>query len=196
LPQQPSYDENDLLFRVADGNEGAMRCLFELFYPRLYYFGFKLIREEAEAQDQAQEALTALWQRRDSFRQATLKEAEAFLFTVVRNRSYNYHKHRRMKAAKQVEITAGQDLSEDLIEARLVQEDVFNRIFLEIAQLLPGQVSLFRMIYLEGLDTNEIAEKLGITPNNVRNQKARALEKVRTSLLKKGLLHLLVLFFP
>ena len=52
------------------------------------------------------------------------------------------------------------------------------------------------MIYLDGLDTNEIAEKLGITPNNVRNQKARALEKVRTSLLKKGLLHLLVLFFP
>ena len=196
MSDQPSYHENTLLLLIADGDEDAMRALFEQYYPRLYYFGYKLIKDETEAQDQAQEALTALWQRRDSFRQATLKEAEAFLFTVVRNRSYNYDKHRRMRAAKQKEITAGQDLSEDLIEARLIQEDVFNRIFLEISQLPPAQVALFKMIYLEGLDTNEIAEKLGITPNNVRNQKARALEKVRTSLLKKGLLNLLVLFFP
>ena len=173
-----------------------MRALFEQYYPRLYYFGYKLTKDETEAQDQAQEALTALWQHRDKFRQATLKEAEAFLFTVVRNRSYNYYKHRQMKAAKQKEITAGQDLSEDLIEARLVQEDVFHRIFLEISQLPPAQVALLKMIYLDGLDTNEIAEKLETTPNNVRNQKARALEKVRSSLLKKGLLHLLILFFP
>ena len=88
-----------------------MCALFKQYYPRLYYFGYKLIKDETEAQDQAQEALTALWQRRDNFRKATLKEAEAFLFTVVRNRSYNYHKHRRMKAAKQGEISAGLDLS-------------------------------------------------------------------------------------
>jgi RNA polymerase sigma factor (sigma-70 family) len=167
-----------------------------LFYPRLYYFGFKLIGEEAEAQDQAQEALTALWQRRQNFREASLKEAEAFLFTVVRNRSYNYSKHRKMKTGKREEISAGLDLSEDVIEARLIQEDVFNRVFREISQLPPSQVHLLKMIYLDGLDTNEIAEKLEITPNNVRNQKARALEKVRNSLLKKGLLHLLILFFP
>lgn len=195
MSDQPSYHESELLPLIADGNEDAMRALFERFYPRLYYFGYKLIKEETEAQDQAQEALTALWQRRDSFRQASLKEAEAFLFTVVRNRSYNYSKHRRMKAARREEITAGQDLSEDYIEARIVQEDVFNRIFREISQLPPAQVTLLKMIYLEGLDTNEIAERLGITPNNVRNQKARALEKVRTLLLKKGLLHLFILFF-
>ena len=172
-----------------------MKSLFELYYPRLYYFGYKLIREETEAQDQAQEALAALWQKRESFRAATIKEAEAFLFTVVRNRCFNYSKHQKMKAGKQHEISGVMELSEDLIEARLILEDVFNRIFKEIAQLPPSQVRLLKMIYVEGLETNEIAQQLGTTPNNIRNQKARALEKVKTILLKKGLLHLSVLFF-
>ena len=93
MSDQPSYHENALLFLIADGDEGAMRALFEQYYPRLYYFGYKLTKDGTEAQDQAQEALTALWQHRDKFRQATLKEAEAFLFTVVRNRSYKCPKH-------------------------------------------------------------------------------------------------------
>ena len=194
MPDLPN-NENDLLYLIADGDESAMRSLFGLYYPRLYYFGCKLIGDKTEAQDQAQEALTALWQRRESFRTATVKEAEAFLFTVVRNRSYNYNKHQKMKAGKEHEISGALDLSEDLIEARLILEDVFNRIFKEIAQLPPAQVQLLKMIYVEGLETSEIAERLGATPNTIRNQKARALEKVKTILLKKGLLHLAILFF-
>jgi len=195
LPDHPSYNESQLLYLIADGDETAMKSLFELYYPRLYYFGYKLIRDETEAQDQAQEALTALWQKRESFRTATIKDAEAFLFTVVRNRCFNYSKHRKMKAGKQHEISGVMELSEDLIEARLILEDVFNHIFREIARLPPPQVRLLKMIYVEGLETNEIALQLGTTPNNIRNQKARALEKVKTILLKKDLLYLSVLFF-
>jgi len=169
--------------------------LFEQYYPRLYYFAFKLIRDETEAQDQAQEALTTLWQKKEEFRRASLSQAEAFLFTVVKNRCYNYSRRRRMKAGKEDDIAAGQDFSENIIEARLIQEDVFNLIFREIEQLPPQQVQLLKMIYVEGLQTDEIADRMGITLNVVRNQKARALEKLRTLLLKKGLLHLLILFF-
>ncbi len=89
-------------------------------------------------------------------------------------------------------------LADDFLEAQIVQEDIFNRIYQEILELPVSDIKLLKLIFIEGLDSNEIAERLNITPNNVRNQKARALKKLRTLLLRKGFSLLdiiLVLFF-
>jgi len=189
------YNKEDLLALIAAGNENAMKVLFDHCYPRLYYYVFKLTQNENEARDQVQEAFMAFWQRREEFRAAAVADAEAFMITVVRNRSYNYIKHQQVKAGKQDHILSGIDSIDDQMEARLVQTDLFYRIYQEMMALPPQQAALLKMIYLEGLDTAEIAARLNTTPNNVRNQKARALEKLRTLLLKKGLYSLFLFFF-
>jgi len=68
-------------------------------------------------------------------------------------------------------------------------------VYKEIQQLPVAQAQLLKMIFVEELGTDEIAEKLGITPNNVRNQKARALEKIRALILRKGLSIIFLLIF-
>lgn len=181
--------------RVAAGDEDAMKLLFDRYYTRLYYYAFKLTQDENEARDQVQEAFMAFWQRREEFAAAAITGAEAFMTTVVRNRAYNYIRHRQMKAGKQDDIIRGISSIEDLMEAKLVQTDLFYRIYQEMTALPPQQAALLKMIYLEGLDTTEIAARLNTTPNNIRNQKARALEKLRTQLLKKGLYSPFLLFF-
>jgi RNA polymerase sigma-70 factor (ECF subfamily) len=171
-----------------------MKQFFGVYYSRLSYFGSTLVRTQQAAQDFAQEALVSFWQRREEFRQASLKQAEAFLFAVVRNKSYNFLKHEKMKAGKAGDLLSGPAFEAEA-ETRFMQEDIFNRIYKEIQQLPPAQAQLLSMIYVEGMETDEIAKRLAITPNNVRNQKARALEKVRELLSKKGLLNLFLLFF-
>ncbi len=172
-----------------------MKILFDRYYPRLYYFALKLTRDEGEAQDEAQEALLALWQRKDSFKNARIRQAEAFMITIVRNRAYNFCKHLKVKDRKHAEIAAYRELSDDFLEAQIIQEDVFNRIYQEVQELPPAYVRLITMIFVDGLPTSEIAERLNTTANNVRNQKARALEKLRNLLLRKGLEKLLFFFF-
>jgi RNA polymerase sigma factor (sigma-70 family) len=179
---------------MAMEEETPMKVLFDLYYPRLYYFAYKLIKVKVEAQDIAQETLMALWQHRAEFKDAELKDAEAYMFAIVRNKSHNLIKHAKMKALKRDEICDAQQFSDELLEARLIQEDIFNRIYQEILQLSPPQVRLLKMLYLEGLETKEIASQLNITPNNVRNQKARVLDKIRTVLLRKKLLTVLKFF--
>ncbi|MRG44390.1 sigma-70 family RNA polymerase sigma factor [Chitinophaga sp. SYP-B3965] len=181
-------DHPDLLSSIADGNEKAMEILFHAYYPRLKYFCLDLMKDAAEAQDIAQDAIAAFWDRREGFRDATVKAAGTFLFTVARNKCLDHKKHLQVRLAKQDEIAGGQEISEDVLEATIIKEDLFNRIFQEVEGLPPNQVELLKMIFVEGLDTLEIAQKLGITPNNVRNQKARALEKLRAVLLKKRLI--------
>jgi RNA polymerase sigma-70 factor (ECF subfamily) len=194
LPENQPYDEKELLFHIADGELSAMRMFYELYYSRLFYFGSTLIHDIPDAQDFAQEALVSFWQKREDFRHSSLSQAEAFLFTVVRNKSYNLLRHQKMKAGKEADMRSGPAFDEEA-EARFIQEDVFDRVYKEIQELPAAQAQLLKMIFVEGLGTDEIAQKLAITPNNVRNQKARALEKIRTLILKKGLLFFFLLFF-
>jgi len=198
LPRNSTYQDQELLLHISRGDEAAIKVLFELYYPRLYYFALKLTNNQTEAQDQAQEAFLALWESREKFKDAVVKDAEAFMITVVRNRAYNYIKHLKVKAEKESKILEGLALTNDFLEAQIIQEDIFNRIYQEILELPVSDIKLLKLIFIEGLDSNEIAERLNITPNNVRNQKARALKKLRTLLLRKGFSLLdiiLVLFF-
>ena len=172
-----------------------MKQLFELYYSRLYYFAYKLIEDSMEAQDIAQEAVLNFWQRRENFGTASLTEAEAFMFTVARNRCYNYTRNQNTRDNKQAMLASTSVLSEDSVELGIMREDIFNRIYEEMRQHTPAQFELLKMIFIENLETAEIAERLGITPNNVRNQKARALEKLKASLLRKRLLIQILLFF-
>ena len=169
-----------------------MRVLFRSFYPRLCFLAEELTNNEAQAQDMAQESLSSFWQKREGFKDASLKEVSAFLFTVVRNRSFNYLKHLKVREAKHKLLADRLDEFDAEAEARFIKEDLYNRIYREIQQLPDAQRRLLSMIFVEGLETHEIAAALGTTPNNVRNQKARALEKLRSVLLKK---HLSLAFF-
>lgn len=171
-----------------------MKTFFGLYYTRLSWFASLLITDQQAAQDFGQEALVSLWQRRETFRHSTLQQAESFLFTVVRNKCYNHYKHEKVKAGRENDLLSGPQFDTET-EARLIQEDLFNRVYKEIEQLPPAQARLMKMIFVDGLETEEIAKKLAITPNNVRNQKARALEKIRALLLRKRLLGIFFNFF-
>ena len=46
-----------------------------------------------------------------------------------------------------------------------------------------GERKFFKHIYLDGLSTDEVAARLGITTRNVLNQKARAIQLLKGKLL-------------
>jgi len=181
--------EEELLLLIAKGNDAAMKSLFSQFFPRLHYFAYKLISNDLEAEDIAQEALLSFWQKRMDFSHQSLRQLEAYLFTIARNRCYNYLRNKSTRDQKAESIAGEQTVVDDLLERELIREDIFNRIFQEIRELPPAQAELLKLIYIDDLETAEIAEKLQTTPNNIRNQKARALEKLKTRLLFKRLLH-------
>lgn len=172
-----------------------MKIIFQSFYSRLCFLAIGMTGDQEEARDMAQDSLSIFWQQRQRFKDASLKEVSAFLFTIVRNRCFNYLRHRKVIDSKHqflLDTTAG---FEEVVESQLVKEDLYYRIYQEILQLPDAQQQLLKMIFVEDLSIDEIARRLGKTPNNVRNQKARALEKLRSILLKKRLSLAFLYFF-
>ena len=170
-----------------------MKIFFQTFYPRLRYYCYDILKDHAQAQDISQEAIATFWHQRSGFKQSSIKEAGAFLFTVARNKCYDHLKHLKVISRKEIPIADSTPIIDNMLEIKIIKEDLLSRIYREMHRLLPSsQAQLLTMIFAEGLSTQEIAEKLGTTPNNIRNQKARALERLRTILQKY---HLFVFLF-
>lgn len=182
-----TQNESELLLRIARGEEEAMRMIFDLYYSRLRYYASSIIEHEEDARDLAQDALLQLWNNRSQFAAQKATNLAAWLFTVVRRDCLDYCKHRKVKNSKEEQIASLAPITSEGADSGMVLTEVLVLIYQEIDRLPPGLAEIVRMAYIEELPAATIAEKLNITPNHVRVQKSRAVEKLRNALLKRNL---------
>jgi len=175
-------EKDNWLTAFNQGNSSAFRFIFESYNKILFTCSMQLVKDKEQAEDIVSEAFTKLWQRHDVFQ--TEEHIKAFLFVTTRNASLNYLRHIQRKTASQSELSYlqrdkdDQDIILDMIEGELLRK------IYPLIETLPNKCkTIFKLIYFEDASTDEVAEKLHITPRNVLNQKRRAIQ-----LLKKRLL--------
>jgi RNA polymerase sigma-70 factor (ECF subfamily) len=175
-------EKDNWLAAFNQGDSSAFRIIFESYNKILFTCAMQLVKDKEQAEDIVSEAFTKLWQRHDVFQ--TEEHIKAFLFVTTRNASLNYLRHIQRKTASQNELSYlqrdkdDQDIITDMIEGELLRK------IYPLIETLPSKCkTIFKLIYFEDASTDEVAEKLHISPRNVLNQKRRAIQ-----LLKKRLL--------
>jgi RNA polymerase sigma-70 factor (ECF subfamily) len=142
--------------------------LFKQYYPRLRNYAFRMLGDGAVADDIVQECFVKLYEKR-----FTLKDVSpgALLFVMVRNSSFNYLKRRAaIEEGRPAPVLTARTPEDDLMFAELrVEID-------KVMTTLPLKCrEVFRMSRLEGLNTREIAERIGTSTQNVEKHIAKAL---------------------
>jgi RNA polymerase sigma-70 factor (ECF subfamily) len=66
-------------------------------------------------------------------------------------------------------------------------EERFSQLEAAIATLPPQQATVYRLSKLEGLSREQVAERMGISENTVKNHLAVALQSLRKNAGKLGL---------
>jgi RNA polymerase sigma factor (sigma-70 family) len=187
-------DDTTLLKAFQAGDPGAEKMIFDRYFGPLTLFAERITRDLGAAEDIAVEALTKCIDRRMHF--AAIPKVKSFLFQVVYNASINeIDNHGRHQA---VHAKIGYELAGDMVEpveADILRAEVLEEIYREIEALPDKCGQIFKLIFIEELTTDKIARRLGIDVQTVRSQKSRAIGMIRTSLLKKGRLATLVLFY-
>jgi RNA polymerase sigma-70 factor (ECF subfamily) len=174
---------------IAQGDEEAMTAVFRQYYPRLLNFAQSLIHNEQESEDLAMKAMSTLWEHATN-QSGAIDNIQSWLFTIVRHGCYDYLKHEKIKSTKQKDIIGEE--TENAIEAKLIQEDIIEKIYQEIMNLPDRCKEIAELTYINGLSTSEIAQQLNITESTVRSQKARAKELLKTALIRNNLTALLI----
>jgi RNA polymerase sigma-70 factor (family 1) len=187
-------DEIHLITAFHNKQREAENFIFLKFFRPLCLVSYNLTEELPVSEDIVAEVFIKLFDRRLEFER--LDNISAFLYVAVRNASITHISTQNRHSAAHQQIAAHAetyDLIPDALQSERLEAELVHSIYQEIENL-PGKCrDIFKMIYLQNRSTREIAEALNISPQTVRTQKARAIQLIKTELLKKNLLVALAL---
>jgi RNA polymerase sigma-70 factor (ECF subfamily) len=188
-------DDTVLLRAFQQGDGWAEKNVFDRFFEPLVLFSERMTGNVLVSEDIVVEALTKAIDRRLDF--LSVAKLKSFLYQVTYNASINQvtsdqrHRiiHEKIRYQQQHEPGVEAVLETEVLRAEILQE-----IYAEVENLPDKCGQIFKMIFVEELSTDVIADRLGINVQTVRSQKARAIGLIRTALLKKKRLTTLIFF--
>jgi RNA polymerase sigma-70 factor (ECF subfamily) len=182
-----------LLNEFKKGSTHAFKAVYDLYFPSLCFFAKRLVDNDAEGEDIAADSFIKLLNRHEFF--DTLPNIKAFLYITTRNACLNYLRFMQKQANSKRDLATLQDKTDEHILSSMVHAEVLREVEYEIDQLPQRCREIFKLIYYERKSADEIAEQLNISINTVWVQRAKAIQLIRTNLLKKGLLSTILYFF-
>lgn len=181
-------NEFDLITSLQEGDRDAISHLFRGYYQPLVGYAKALINDEAESEDIVVETFLKLIKKNKDFK--AVVEVRSFLYTVTRNACYDHLRGLKVDLKAQREIRYLNSAAEDArkFDYLLMDAEIMRVLAEEIAQLPERARAVFNMIFYRKMSMKEIAVQLGVTEKTIWNEKTRAIDKLRTALLKKELL--------
>jgi RNA polymerase sigma-70 factor (family 1) len=169
-----------LLQRVSSGDALAYRQLFDGYRKRVFSFAFYLIKNEAQAEDITQDIFAKIWEKRIEL--AKVLNFNAWLKTIVRNHTYSLLRRVALERIVLGHIKEGLPSDDRRTEDAAIIRDYEELLYKTIQSLPEQQRKVYLLSRQEGLKHQEIAEKMGLTVNTVKNYIKIALAKIRQSL--------------
>jgi RNA polymerase sigma-70 factor (ECF subfamily) len=176
-------DERELFAQMATGDVQAFTKILNHYNKIIYQIILRMVKTEEAAEEVVQDVFLKLWQNRTTF--TDIENHRAFLFRMASNRTLDALK--KLSREKAMLIRLQQNLkhqkennTSELLDFK-ESEGLVNRA---VEQLPSQRQIIYKMSRYAGLSHKEIAERLNISPNTVRNQLIEALKFIR-SFLKK-----------
>lgn len=171
-------DETALVARARRGDPAAFDALVRRHLPGALAAAERLLGDRNDAEDLVQDAFL-----RALDRLALLDPNRPFgpwFFTLLRNQGINVLRARRVRVTEPEPLDAASpDALPDEVLIRAEMREHFDRA---LAALSPRQREIVMLFEVEGWKGVEIAEHLGLTPENVRWHLHQAKKSLRVAL--------------
>ena len=152
----------------------GMELLFQEYYKPLVVWGATFLHDIQRSEDIVQDFFVKLWEK--SFADKLFPNSlKSYLFTSVRNLALNQID--RIDPLKQACDVAHYESPWE--EYDNFEEEVFQKVEMELKKLPPRTQEIIRCVYLKGMRYKEVAEELGISVSTVNTLLVKALKKLR-----------------
>lgn len=159
------------------GEEKGFAFFFNEYYACLSFFAFKILNDEAEAQDVVSDSFVKLWERREAIdKPGSLK---SYLYTTVKNACVDLLRSKERKRKNESEILQLSDKWEQTVLHKMIEAEVLRHLVAARAKLPVKTKRVFEMFYFENKSYLQIAEELDISIHTAKNQKIRAIKILR-----------------
>ena len=180
MPPYRQHTDSDLVSLLTDGDEVAFVEIYRRHWRRLYNAAFKRLQDEDQCEDLVQNIFIDLWERR---REVLIGNLEAYLITAVKFQVLKFAT--RERSARHFVDALDSGLTSSLrSDSSLMEGELAGLLQLWVAALPEKRKTIFLMHFTEGMDPEQIAVALGLTPKTVQNQLALASGTIRNHLSK------------
>ncbi len=167
-----------LFDELKKGKVKAFDILFEKHYENLCRFAFSFIHEADMAQSLVQNVFIKIWERR--FVLGEIKNAGAYLTTMVRNQCLDYLKEQQVfDHTEQSDKNNAFDFSTDQI---VLANNFEERLVIALSTLPPRCKLAFEYSRFDNMTNREIASKMDISIKGVEALIGRSLKLLRIEL--------------
>ncbi|QEC42825.1 RNA polymerase sigma factor [Pseudobacter ginsenosidimutans] len=175
MPDKLQYNPQELLLRVAAGDEQAFHQLVLRYSEKVFFHAFHFLKTWHAAEETTQDIFLRIWQKREKL--SSVEDWDKYLFIVSRNFLING----LQKRAQSFESTdTWHSLAVSSNPADQFENKELGALLEKAIEQLPEQKRMiFRMIHQQGLSQDEVAQSLGIATRTVRWNLVSAVSGIR-----------------
>jgi len=179
-----------IMLRVAAGDEEAFNYLVQKFHRPMIHFLFRMVRNQAVAEEMAQEVFLRVYRSRESYRAEA--KFTTWLYRIATNLAVNHArdtKHERSAQAVYLdapdpETGTTPDVADDepSVEQRLMRDERMAAIRTHVMALPERQRMAVLMHKYQGMDYRQIGEVLKLSESATKSLLFRAYQTLRDKL--------------
>jgi len=178
---------------IFSSRQDKFEHIYKAYRSRIYRYALTIAKSSYAAEEITQEIFIKIWLSEEIFDQ--ISNVDGYIFKLVRNYSLNFLRKvsNDEKLFTQVAASMQPDIN-DVDERMILSEG--NQLLSEALNLLSKQKKLvYQMSREEGLSLEEIAARLDLSKNTVKNHLVSALRTIREHLFRNGITAPVLFFF-
>jgi RNA polymerase sigma-70 factor, ECF subfamily len=179
-----------IMLRVAAGDEAGFNYLVQKYHRAIIHFLFRMVRNEAVAEEMAQEVFLRVYRSRESYRAEA--KFTTWLYRIATNLAVNHARDTKHERSAQTiyldapdeETGSTPDVADDepSVEQRLMRDERMAAIRKHVMDLPERQRMAVLMHKYQGMDYRQIGDVLKLSESATKSLLFRAYQTLRDKL--------------
>lgn len=179
---QLQASESELILLLSNSDEKAFSIVYKRYSNRIYTFAYRFLKNREQSEEIVSETFLNLWVNRQKL--DNTYPVGPYLYTIARRLTLNMLRHTAISRVAQEKLWLAFNESHNETEEAILMADLECFTNQSIINLPKQQQTVFCLSRQEGLTYEEIATKLNISRNTVKNHLVEALKNMRVQFSK------------
>lgn len=177
-------EENELLTKLRNGDQTAFAEIYNQYRSKIFIYACSLCKSPDISEEIVQEVFIKVWQKRDQIN--TELNFGAYIKKITLNHVLNHLKKVAREKALQQQLFVFIETIRNSTEDNLLEKELLRTYDDAIAKLPPQKKLIYNLSRNEDLSHDEIAKKLNISKNTVKNHMVEATRFIRNYVNQNG----------
>ena len=180
---EPGSDE-DLIARIASGDQAAMQALYARLGVRVYRFLLRLVRDPTVAEDLVSDVFFDVWQQAGRFEARA--SGSTWLLAIARYKALSAHRARR---TAELDPEWAESIEDEADTPEVVTQKASKAAALRrcLDRLSGEQREVIDLVYYHERSVEEVSEILGIPEGTVKTRMFHARKRLSEILKQAGI---------